>query len=78
MTCILQERTDSQFILLASNSTPLATLWKPHGDKRWELVMAGEYRGFHTFNSPAACIAWLNGPAGLDAKLQLRARNLTV
>ena len=77
MTCILQERTSSQFILFASNFEVLATLCQFQDSKRWELVMATELRGFHTFKTPAACIAWLNGPAGLDAKLQMRARDWT-
>jgi len=78
MTCILQERHESQYILFASNMEVLATLCKPHGKRYWELVIGNEMRGFHHFKSPAQCLAWLNGSAGLDCKLQMRARDWSI
>ncbi len=78
MTCILQERHESQYILFGSNMEVLATLGKPHGNRYWELVIGNELRGFHHFKTPTQCLAWLNGSAGLNVKLQMRARDWSI
>ncbi len=73
MTCRLQQRHNSQWILFDHNLTVLAILDKPHGTHQWTLGSTNMYHPTMKFNSPGDCVEWLNDALGMVVELSSRA-----